>query len=72
MDTEVNEDDLIEGIVTRLTEKYAALGGDRVREVVTHHRVALNSAKVRDFLPVLIERASTDQLTAEAKAAKAV
>ncbi|MBN9214441.1 MULTISPECIES: three-helix bundle dimerization domain-containing protein [unclassified Microbacterium] len=72
MGTELNEDDMIEEIVDRLTEKYAALGGDRVREVVNHHRVALDSAKVRDFLPVLIERASKDQLKAEAKAAKSV
>ncbi|MFD4958419.1 three-helix bundle dimerization domain-containing protein [Microbacterium sp. NPDC058389] len=70
MATELNEDDMIDEIVVRLTEKYPALGRDRVQIVVDEQRVALSGAKVRDFVPVLIERAAKDRLKAEAKAAK--
>jgi len=70
MSTELNEDDVIEEIIDRLSDKYPTLGRELVTEVVHHHRAALDSAKVRDFLPVLIERAAKDQLKTEAKAAK--
>ena len=70
MGADRNEDDIVAEIVDRLSEKYPTLGRERVQTVVTEHRESMTTAKVRDFVPVLIERAAKDQLKAEAKAAK--
>lgn len=69
MAPEVDEERSMDEIVERLATKYAALPRERVVEVVGEVLESLQGAKVRDFVPVLVEREAKARLKPEAKAA---
>jgi len=71
MAPEVDEGRSMDEIIERLTAKYSALSRERVVEVVDQVLASLQGAKVRDFVPVLVEREAKAILKPEAKAAKA-
>ncbi|MET0297149.1 MAG: DUF3562 domain-containing protein [Microbacterium sp.] len=71
MAPEVDEQRSMEEIIDRLAVKYDVLPRERVVEVVADVLASLQSAKVRDFVPVLVEREAKTILKPEAKAARA-
>ncbi|WP_345803356.1 hypothetical protein AAIB33_09820 [Microbacterium sp. AZCO] len=71
MAAEINEDVAVEEIVDRLAEKYPDLTRERVAEVVGEVHLSMTEAKVRDFVPVLVERGAKQRLAPEAKALSA-
>jgi len=46
----------------RLAEKYAALPADHVTAVVRHAYAQFRSSRVRDFIPLLVERRADEEL----------
>jgi len=46
----------------RLAEKYAALPADHVAAVVRHAYSKFRTSRVRDFIPLLVERRAHDEL----------
>lgn len=56
------ERDLIDGVERRLAEKYAALPVDHVSAVVRHAYARLQSSRIRDFIPLLVQRRADEQL----------
>lgn len=71
MAPEVDEQRSMDEIIDRLAAKYDVLPRERVAQVVGEALASLQSAKVRDFVPVLVEREAKAILKPEAKAAKA-
>lgn len=69
MSTEINEEVAMREIVDRLSEKYPQLPRARVSEVVADVLGSMQDAKVRDFVPVLVEREAKQRLKPEAKLA---
>jgi hypothetical protein len=46
----------------RLAEKYAALPADHITAVVQHAYAQFQSSRVRDFIPLLVERRADEEL----------
>ncbi len=46
----------------RLAKKYAILPEDRIAAVVRHAYAQLRSSRVRDFIPLLVERRADEEL----------
>jgi hypothetical protein len=46
----------------RLAKKYAALPQDHIAAVVQHAYARLHSSRVRDFIPLLVERRADEEL----------
>jgi hypothetical protein len=46
----------------RLAEKYAALPADHITAVVQHAYALFQSSRVRDFIPLLVERRADEEL----------
>jgi hypothetical protein len=53
---------LIYGVQRRLAKKYAALPIDHIAAVVQHAYAQFQSSRVRDFLPLLVERRAEEEL----------
>jgi hypothetical protein len=53
---------LIDEVERRLAEKYAALPSDQIAAVVRHAYARFQSSRVRDFIPLLVERRAHDEL----------
>jgi hypothetical protein len=61
---EVPQDEpvFIGDVERRLAKKYAALPYDHVAAVVQHAYARLRSSRVRDFIPLLVERHADEEL----------
>jgi hypothetical protein len=53
---------IIGEVERRLAEKYAALPHDHVAAVVQHAYALFRSSRVRDFIPLLVERRADEEL----------
>ena len=54
----------LEHVVERLSRRFANLDADVIRETVRREFEGYSGARVRDFIPILVERAVRDDLTA--------
>ena len=71
MSTKPDEDRAIDEVVSRLSEKFGALSPEHIKDVVDEELHQFDGGRVRDFVPVLVERAAKQRLKAEAKAVDA-
>ena len=53
---------LIDEVERRLGEKYTALPSDQIAAVVQHAYARFQSSRVRDFIPLLVERRAHEEL----------
>jgi hypothetical protein len=53
---------LITDVERRLAEKYSALPMDHVAAVVRHAYSQFQSSRVRDFIPLLVQRRAAEEL----------
>ena len=53
---------LITDVERRLSEKYSALPMDHVAAVVRHAYSQFQSSRVRDFIPLLVQRRADEEL----------
>ena len=53
---------LIGDVERRLAKKYTALPHDHVTAVVQHAYARFRSSRVRDFIPLLVERRADEEL----------
>ena len=53
---------LINDVERRLAEKYAALPVDHIAAVVQHAYSQFQSSRVRDFIPLLVQRRADEEL----------
>jgi hypothetical protein len=59
----VNEDDAFAGIVERLAQRFPEVTRSDVQGVVDAVRHVFDDAKVRDFVPVFVEREASRSLS---------
>jgi hypothetical protein len=52
----------IDDVERRLAEKYSALPGDHVTTVVRHAYSHFRSSRVREFIPLLVQRRADEEL----------
>jgi hypothetical protein len=52
----------ISDVERRLAKKYAVLPEDHIAAVVRHAYAQLKSSRVRDFIPLLVERRADEEL----------
>ena len=60
---------LIDAVERRLADKYAGLPRNQVAAAVQQAYARFGHSRVRDFLPLLVERRATEELTACTSAA---
>ena len=53
---------LISGVQRRLANKHATLPVDHIAAVVQHAYSQFQSSRIRDFLPLLVERRAEEEL----------
>ena len=53
---------LIHGVQRRLAKKHASLPVDHIAAVVQHAYAQFQSSRVREFLPLLVERRAEEEL----------
>ena len=53
---------LIGDVERRLAKKYATLPDDQIAVVVQHAYARFRSSRVRDFIPLLVERRADEEL----------
>ena len=53
---------IVSDLERRLAEKYPALPMDHVRAVVRHAYSQFQSSRVRDFIPLLVQRRADEEL----------
>ena len=58
----MTEQTIIEQLVARLAEKFPAVPGDKVAEVVNARYALFNDRPIRDFIPLLVERRARTEL----------
>ena len=68
MSQKPDEDRAIDEVISRLSEKFPSLSHEHIEAVVDEELHRLDGGRVRDFVPVLVERAAKQRLKAEAKA----
>jgi hypothetical protein len=59
-------DDDVDLVIDRLAARFPTLERDHVERVVQEEHDRLGEARVRDFIPVLVEHAATERLRLEA------
>ncbi|WP_353827760.1 three-helix bundle dimerization domain-containing protein [Agromyces sp. SYSU T0242] len=62
MINEPDEDQAIESVVVRMMERFPSTSRDRVHAVVDEEHHRYDGRPVRDFVPVLVERAARHRL----------
>jgi hypothetical protein len=60
-----DEQQAIEDVVTRLIERFPGSDAQRVQAVVVEEHHRLEGRPIRDFVPVLVERAARQRLAGE-------
>lgn len=66
--SELNEDVALDDILDRLAARFPTLDRARIEVVVGEEHERLAAARIRDFIPVLVEHESLKRLRKEAKA----
>lgn len=66
--SELDEAQAIDQVIDRLAERFPSLERDHIANVVDEEHRTLDGGRVRDFVPVLVERAAKKRLKKEAKA----
>ncbi|WP_235825135.1 three-helix bundle dimerization domain-containing protein [Agromyces badenianii] len=61
----------VDEVIDRLVDRFPDLPRDHIAAVVQHAHLELEGNAVRDFVPVLVERAAKQQLKQEANAVPA-
>ena len=61
----LNEDDAIRHVVSRLARQFPGLSTADIELVVQGHYGTFDDRPVRDFVPMLVERATREQLVRE-------
>jgi hypothetical protein len=56
------ERELINGVERRLADKYAGLPLDHISAVVRHAYAQFRSSRVKEFIPLLVQRRADEQL----------
>ena len=70
--SELEETQAMEHVIDRLSERFPSLERDHIVGVVEDERRQLQAGRVRDFVPVLVEKAAKKRLKREAKGSGAV
>jgi hypothetical protein len=63
MTSVMSEDTRIGELVERLSKSYRTLPGDTVVEVVNDMRAAFNGSRIREYVPLFVERRARAALT---------
>jgi len=61
------EQNAIENLLTRLTERYPSVGPERIRLIVDEEAQRLEQNPVRQYVPSLVEHAADERLRQEAE-----
>ena len=61
--TVMSEDTRIAEILDRLSKSYPTLPGDTVVEVVNDMRATFNGSRIREYVPLFVERRARAALT---------
>lgn len=61
-----NEHEHLESVVSRVSERFPTVERERVEAVVDEEAAQLEDARVRDYIPVLVEHEAVDRLREEA------
>lgn len=61
-DVDSNEWTVIQQLASRLAESYPNVSPDRVTEVVHHVHARFDGSRVRDFVPLFVERGARREL----------
>lgn len=67
--SELDETQAIDQVISRLEERFPTLERAYIADVVNSEHRQLDNGRVRDFVPVLVEKAAKKRLKKEAKAA---
>ena len=70
MTTELSDQEVMDEVVNRLSEKNSDVARDVIDKVVREEYAALSGGTVRDYLSVLTERAAKKRLKKLAKTAQ--
>jgi hypothetical protein len=58
-----SEQDALRHVAARLAQQFPELSSEEIDQAVTGHYAAFEHSPIRDFVPMLVERASRRQLT---------
>ena len=61
---ELSEQTVIDQVAQRLTGLYPHVGGDRVAAVVEQNHALFSDSRIRDFVPLFVERRARETLAA--------
>ena len=67
--SELDETQAIDQVIDRLAERFPSLEREHIAGVVADEHAQLDAGRVRDFVPVLVEKAAKKRLKKEAKVA---
>lgn len=67
----LDENQAVQPVVDRLAVRFPALSSERIRQVVDEEYLRLESGRVREFVPVLVEHAAMERLRTEADPVRA-
>ncbi|WP_205750249.1 three-helix bundle dimerization domain-containing protein [Cryobacterium sp. SO1] len=70
--SELDETQAIDQVIDRLAQRFPSLERDHIASVVQDEHEQLEDGRVRDFVPVLVEKAAKNRLKKEAKESGAV
>ena len=70
--SELDETQAIDQVIDRLAERFPSLEREHIAGVVADEHAQLDAGRVRDFVPVLVEKAAKKRLKKEAKESGAV
>ena len=69
--SELDETQAIDQVINRLAERFPSLERAQIAEVVEEELRQLDGGRVRDFVPVLVEKAAKKRLKKQAKTTNA-
>ncbi|WP_181445829.1 three-helix bundle dimerization domain-containing protein [Cryobacterium soli] len=64
--SELDETQAIDQVIDRLSQRFPSLARDHIANVVQDEHGQLGERRVRDFVPVLVEKAAKNRLKKEA------
>ena len=70
--SESDETQAIDQVIDRLSQRFPSLERAHIANVVQDEHEQLEEGRVRDFVPVLVEKAAKNRLKKEAKESRAV
>lgn len=59
---ELSEQTIMDHVVVRLAQRYPALPEGTIVEVVRQNHARFDGRRVRDYIPLFVERGATEQL----------